>query len=63
MKTAANVTAQALRENFSHQADVKLEVMVQTDEQHKPRLMIHRRHFGRSNCPTLHRVYAQRGLS
>ena len=45
-ETAANVTAQALREYFSHQADVKLEVMVQTDEQHKPRLMIHRRHFG-----------------
>ncbi len=42
----AQASAQKLRDYFAHQTEIKLEVFVQEDEAHKPRLMIHRRHFG-----------------
>ena len=42
----AQASAQKLRDYFGHQTEIKLEVFVQEDEAHKPRLMIHRRHFG-----------------
>lgn len=43
---AAEASAAALREYFSYQSDIKLEVMVQSDSHGAPRLMVHRRHFG-----------------
>ncbi len=42
----AQASAQKLRDYFDHQSEIKLEVFVQEDDAHKPRLMIHRRHFG-----------------
>ena len=39
-------SATLLREYFSHQPDIKLEVTIQKDTHDAPRLMEHRRHFG-----------------
>ena len=43
---AAEASATALRDYFSHQPAIKLDVWVQEDAHGEPRLMIHRRHFG-----------------
>lgn len=45
-ETATQRSAQALRDYFTRQDEGKLSIIVQNDEQDKPRLMVHRRHFG-----------------